>query len=130
MREKLNKVLILIFKFTPCHILHSDKASLKPIYFLEPTVLSIDKEICLEILEGYIIRTLALRILWWYWYCVVIVEQASGYYGTPFKGYRGVNEGYPIFTKMFNLVVNAIFRKWLMILEDMDEGLEVFDRML
>ena len=49
-----------------------------------------DREICLDIFEGYIIGPQALRLLRRYWGFLVMVTKVIGYYGSNFKGYWGV----------------------------------------
>ncbi len=42
-----------------------------------------------------------------------MVCRALGNYGTPFKASRGVTQGGPLLAKLFNIMVDAVTRKWL-----------------
>ena len=39
-----------------------------------------------------------------------MVARAGGYYGTAFKGERGVTQGGPLSPTIFNVVVDAVVR--------------------
>ena len=51
---------------------------------------ALDRSRCLEILEGYGVGPNARRLLTTYWRRLTMVARAGGYYGTEFKGERGV----------------------------------------
>ena len=57
---------------------------------------SMDWYICLEILASYGFISRTLRILHTYWDQLTMVARAGGYFGLPFKGYRGVTQGDPL----------------------------------
>ena len=42
-----------------------------------------------------------------------MVAKATGYFGRPFKGYRGVTQGDPLSPTIFNVVVDAVIRHWV-----------------
>ena len=42
-----------------------------------------------------------------------MVARAGGYYGTGFKGARGVTQGDPLSPTIFNVVVDAVIRHWV-----------------
>ena len=42
-----------------------------------------------------------------------MVARAGQYYGTEFKGERGVTQGDPLSPTIFNVVVDAVVRQWL-----------------
>ena len=42
-----------------------------------------------------------------------MAAQAGGYYGTAFKGARGVTQGDPLSPTIFNVVVDAVVWHWL-----------------
>ena len=42
-----------------------------------------------------------------------MVARAGSYYGKGFKGNRGVTQGDPLSTIIFNVVVDAVVRHWL-----------------
>ena len=54
------------------------------------------RSMCLEILEGYGIGPQARKLLKIYWHRLTMVAQAGGYYGTAFRGERGVMQGDPL----------------------------------
>ena len=82
----------------------------------------------LGILEGYGIVPQALLLLRQYWDHLAMVSRASGYYGIPFKGFRGVTQGDPLSPKLFNVVVDTVIRHFMMIVAEKSVGPEVFDR--
>ena len=51
---------------------------------------ALDRSRCLEILEGYGIGPRARELLRNYWHRLTMVARAGGYYGTDFRGERGV----------------------------------------
>ena len=42
-----------------------------------------------------------------------MVAQDGGYCGAPFKSVCGVTQGYPLFTTVFNVVVDAVLQHWV-----------------
>ena len=54
----------------------------------------------------------ALRLLQSYWGMLKMVARAGGYYGSPFRGDRGVTQGDPLSPTIFNVVVDAVVRHW------------------
>ena len=42
-----------------------------------------------------------------------MAARAGGYYGTEFKGERGVTQGDPLYPTIFNVVVDAVVRHWV-----------------
>ena len=52
---------------------------------------------------------------------------SSRYYGEPFKMFCGVTQGYQLYPKIFNVVVNVVIRCWLTIMEKETSGPEGFD---
>ena len=44
-----------------------------------------------------------------------MVARAGQYYGTGFKGERGVTQGNPLSPTIFNVVVDAVVRHWLLL---------------
>ena len=76
---------------------------------------------CLEILEGYGVGPQAFRLLHAYCRRMMMVARAGGYYGAAFKEERGVTQGYPLSTTIFNVMVDALVRHWVKV---MVEGTE------
>ena len=81
---------------------------------------AMDRERCLEILEGYGVGPKMLRLIKFFWDYAELVCRASGRYGEIFRAGRGVTQGGPLSPKIFNIMVDAIVREWLraMDLED------------
>ena len=67
------------------------------VIFLELTKAydALDRSRSLEILEGYGVGPGARRLLRAYWRKSTMVARAGGYFGTGFKGKRGVTQGDP-----------------------------------
>ena len=57
---------------------------------------ALDRSRCLGILEGYGVGPGARRLLSNYWRRLTMAARAGGYYGTAFKGERGVTQGDPL----------------------------------
>ena len=57
---------------------------------------ALDRSRILEILEGYGVGPRARQLLRAYWGKSMMVAPAGGYYGTGFKGARGVTQGDPL----------------------------------
>ena len=74
---------------------------------------AVDRSSCLGILEGYGVGPGARRLLRNYWRRLTMVARSGGYYGTAFKGERGVTQGDPLSPTLFNVVVDAVVRHWL-----------------
>ena len=64
-------------------------------------------------MEGYGGGPRARWILRAYWGKSRMVARAGGYYGTDFKGARGVTQGDPLSPTIFNMVVDAVVRHWV-----------------
>ena len=79
---------------------------------------ALDRDRCLNILVAYGVELLALRLL-------TMVSWAKGYFGTPFKGYRGVTQGDPLSPTIYNLVVYAVLRHWVAMVERAEEAVEL-----
>ena len=71
---------------------------------------ALDRSRCLEILEGYGVGPSARRLLTSYRRRLTMVARAGGYYGEAFKGARGVTQGDPLSSTIFNVVVDAVVR--------------------
>ena len=61
-----------------------------------------------------------------------MVENASRYFGIPFKGYRGVTHGDPLSPTIFNVVVYAVICHWTTVVPPTEEstgglGLTIID---
>ena len=73
----------------------------------------LDRSRGLEILEGYGVVQWVRRLLRAYWRKSTMVARAGGYYGTGFKGERGVTQGDPLSPTIFNVVVDVVVRHWV-----------------
>ena len=74
---------------------------------------ALDRSRTLEILKGYGVGDRVRRLLATYWERSTMVARAGQYYGTEFKGERGVTQGDPLSPTIFNVVVDAVVRQWL-----------------
>ena len=74
---------------------------------------AMDRERCLEILEGYGVGPNMLRLITAFWDMAVLVCRAGGRYGTPFQAFRGVTQGGPLSPRIFNVMVDAVVRAWI-----------------
>ncbi len=74
----------------------------------------------LIILAAYGVRPKMLRIQKHFWDTAKLVCRARGNYGEPFNAKRGVIQGGPLSSLMFNVCVNAIVREWLCQMLDED----------
>ena len=73
----------------------------------------LDRSRSLEILEGYGVGPRVRWLLRAYWGKSTMVARAGGYYRTGFKGARGVTQGDPLSTTIFNVVVDAVVCHWV-----------------
>ena len=71
---------------------------------------ALDRSKTLEILKGYGVGDWVRRLLATYWERTTMVARAGQYYGTGFKGERGVTQGDPLSPTIFNVVVDAVLR--------------------
>ena len=74
---------------------------------------ALERSRCLEILEGYGAGPHNRKLLQKYWQCLTMVARAGGYYGTAFRGERGVTQGDPLSPTIFNVVVDAVVWHWV-----------------
>ena len=58
------------------------------------------------------------RILWEYWYRLCMVACMRGYARAEFKGFQGVNQVDPLSPTIFNVVVDAVVRHWILLVTD------------
>ena len=99
-------------------VLYNIFLDLQKVYYV------IDRDRCLKIIAEYGVGPRALRILRTYWGRLTMVSRDGVYYASPFKGYCGVTQGYPLHPKIFNVVVDAITRHWVTVVAD-TEGLRM-----
>ena len=83
---------------------------------------ALDRYRCLDILEEYGVGPRALRLLCWYWDRLQMVVQAGGNYVEPFRGERGVMQGYPLLPTIFNVVLDAVVRQCESLVEEQAGG--------
>ena len=72
-----------------------------------------DRGRCLEILEGYGVGPNILRLIRVFWDIALMACRTGGYYCKPFQAHRGVTQGGPLSPCIFNVMVDAVVRKWL-----------------
>ena len=80
---------------------------------LQKTYDALDRYIWIEILLVYGVGPRALQILRKYSVRITVIARTRGYYGPPFKVYRGVTQGYPMSTNSFNVAMEAFIRHWV-----------------
>ena len=62
---------------------------------------------------AYGIDPQVLRLIQRYWYHLLMVAREVEYYGSPFKGQRGVTQGDPLYPTISNMVVDAVLQNWV-----------------
>jgi hypothetical protein len=91
-----------------------DQAPLYQIYLdLKKAYNALDWMRCLEILAGYGVGLNLLHLQKHFWDGARMVCYAGGSYGEPFSAGRGVMQGGPLSSLMFNVCVDAVVREWL-----------------
>ena len=91
---------------------------------------------CLEIAAAYDIAPWALGLIWRYWDRLLMVSRSGRYFGRKFQGQRGVTQEDPLSTIIFNMVVYAVLRHWVSVVEylelesDSEGFVRDFQRML
>ena len=80
---------------------------------------------CLGIMVEYRVGLRTIRILQIYWGLLTMVARAGRYFVIPFKGYHSITQGKPLFPTIFNVVVDAVIRYWLAVVEPTKDGTEV-----
>ena len=75
---------------------------------------ALDRDICLEILAGCVLRPWYHRIIRNYWDSLTMVDCMGCCYGESFQGLRGITQGYPLFPNIFNVVVDEVVRNWFL----------------
>ena len=79
---------------------------------------ALDRDRCLDILEGYGVGPRSCRILREYWDRLQMVACAGIYCGEDFKLLRGVTQEDPFPPTIFNMVVEAVVRHWSSLIEE------------
>ena len=69
----------------------------------------------LDLLAAYGVVPRTVRLIRTYWDRLTMVAKAGGYLGCPFKGYQVVTQGDPLTPTIFNVVVDAVVRHWVMV---------------
>jgi len=91
-----------------------DQCPLYQIYIdLKKAYDALDRERTLEILAAYGVGPKLLALQKHFWETAVLVCRAGGNYGEPFSAERGVTQGGPLSSLMFNVCVDAVVREWL-----------------
>jgi hypothetical protein len=58
-----------------------------------------------------------IRLIWTYWQDAIMVNHTSGNYGQPFKAGHRVTQGGLLSARLFNILVDAVVRKWYLLLK-------------
>ena len=85
---------------------------------------ALDRCRCLDIIVAYGVGPLALCLIWRYWYHLLMVSRTDGYFGAPFKFWRGVAHGDPLSPMIFNVVVDAVLQILLSVVTAMEVVVE------
>ena len=78
---------------------------------------ALDRNICLDILEGYVMGPQDRLILCAYWDRLWMVDITGEYYGAAFQGFRRVNKGELLSPTTFNVVVDEVVCHWISYVE-------------
>jgi hypothetical protein len=73
----------------------------------------LDQEQCLAIMTGYGVGPKLLRLQTTFWKQAQMVCRAGGSFGKPFGASRGITQGGPLSSLIFNVCVNPVIREWL-----------------
>jgi hypothetical protein len=75
----------------------------------------LDQERCLAIMTGYRVGPKLLRLQTKFWdQAEMVCHAGGGSFGKPFHAFRGVTQGGPLSSLMFNVIcVDAVIREWL-----------------
>jgi hypothetical protein len=74
---------------------------------------ALDRERTLNILAAYGVGPKMLALQKHFWDTAQLVCRAGGNYGEPFSAGRGITQGGPLSSLMFNVCVDAVVREWL-----------------
>ena len=58
---------------------------------------------------------------YFYFLTLYVHSQAGGYYGATFTGDRGVTQGDPLSSTIFNVVVDAVVCHWVSVMVEVSE---------
>ena len=98
------------------HITAIREAVLYDIFLgLQKAYATLDRNRCHKIIAMYGVGPRVLSLLWMYWGWLTMVDRAGGYYGTLFKGYRGVTQGDPLFPTILNVFMESVICHWVMV---------------
>jgi hypothetical protein len=70
------------------------------------------------ILEGYGAGPWMIRLIRGFWHDTIMVCHMAENYGTAFTAGHGITQGGPLSAKLFNILVDAVVRKWVWLLEE------------
>jgi hypothetical protein len=91
-----------------------DQCLLYQIYIdLKKAYKALDREQTLNILAAYGVGPKMLALQKHFWGTAKLVCRVGGNYGEAFRAERGVTQGGPLSSLMFNVCVDAVVREWL-----------------
>ena len=73
---------------------------------------TVDRERLLEILKGYVVGPNVLGLLKFYWVNQLCVAKCGKYNRETFVSYCGATQGNVVSPTLFNILVDAVMRKW------------------
>jgi len=59
-----------------------------------------------------------LRLIRYFWDTAINMCRARGSYGRPFQAGFGVTQGGPLSAKLFNILVRAVAREWMRLMQE------------
>ena len=65
---------------------------------------------CLDIIAAYRVPPRSTQLTQRYWDQMTMVAKSGRYFGPPFKGHLGMNQGYLLYTTIFNVVLDTVLR--------------------
>jgi hypothetical protein len=83
-----------------------------------------DRERAVDILREAGVGPKALRLIILFWERAQLICKADGYFGRVFKAKRGVTQGGPLSPTIFNVMVDAVVRAWMI---EIDGVMEIAD---
>jgi hypothetical protein len=102
-----------------------DQVPLYQIYLaLRKAYDTLERGRCLKILAGDRVRPNLLHLQKKFWAKAKLVCRTGGNYGLPFGAHRGVTQGGPLSSLMFNVCIDCVVREWLwqVLGEDVAQG--------
>ena len=85
---------------------------------------ALDRDRCLEILEGHRVGPRYCRLLHTHWDRLKTVARLGRYYGTAFRCFWGMTQWDPLTPTIFNVVVDTVVCHWISLVAEGEDGPE------